>query len=329
MKTSFLAETRELPLLVEPAADAERELESLLNWAEDEHAWIESRLLRFGALLLRGFAVQTPADFERFCRTIDPRLLNYAGGDSPREAVTGKVYTSTGYPAGVEIPLHNEMSYRLQWPRKLFFFCQLPPQEGGETNLADSRRLLRALDPTVRQRFEEKQVAYIQNLHDGWGLGKSWQETFETDDRGQVEAFCNETGIEFRWTGQGLWTRTLCPGVIEHPETGELAWFNQADLWHVSSRGRDNQEKLLRVLGEAGLPANATYGDGTPISAADLDAVRRACRATEVVNPWQRGDLLLLDNVLVAHGRKAFHGPRRVLVAMAGCGSPVTAPQSQ
>lgn len=318
MKTSFLDVSADLPLVVEPATNGERDTEHLLDWLVAERAWTDARLLEHGALLLRGFNVQSPADFERFCTAIDSHLLNYAGGNSPREAVTGKVYTSTEYPARLEIPLHNELSYLLQWPRRLFFFCQQPPTEGGETHIADSRRILQAIDPAVRQRFTDKQVAYVQNLHEGWGLGKSWQETFETDDRNVVEAQCRETDVEFRWTDQGLWTRSVCPAVIEHPETGEAVWFNQADLWHVSSRGRAYMEKLIDVLGENALPSNATYGDGTSISVEELDTVRRAYRATEVVFPWQQNDLLVLDNVLVAHGRKPFEGKRRILVAMAG-----------
>ena len=90
MKTSFLDEKQELPLLVEPESNAERRLQNMLQWAIEERDWIEVRLLQYGALLLRGFSVQTPQDFEHFCTTIDPRLLDYAGGDSPREAITGK-----------------------------------------------------------------------------------------------------------------------------------------------------------------------------------------------------------------------------------------------
>lgn len=155
-----------------------------------------------------------------------------------------------------------------------------------------------------------------QNLHDVWGLGKSWQEAFETDDRNQVEEHRRDNGIEFRWSDQGLWTRTVCPGIIEHPETGEPVWFNQADLWHISSRGPDHEEKLLRVLGEAGLPSNATYGDGTPITSSELAAVRLASHEAETSLPWRREDLLVLDNALVDHGRKPFKGTRRVLLAM-------------
>ena len=318
MRTSFTNSDEQLPLLVEPETDRDRRLETLTAWIADEHDWLEKRLLQYGGVLLRGFDVSTPEDFEQVCTQIEPRLLNYAGGDSPREAITGKVYTSTEYPARLEIPLHNEMSYRQVWPRKLFFFCEQPAQQGGETNIADGRRILELIDPDVRQRFAEKRIAYIQNLHDGWGLGKSWQETFETDDRAAVERHCRDTGIEFRWTEGGLWTRSICPGVIDHPVTGETVWFNQADLWHVSSRGADYEAKMLQVFREDALPSHATFGDGTPISNEDLEAVRSAYRAAEIVNPWCRGDLLILDNILAMHGRKPFRGPRRILVAMAG-----------
>ncbi len=316
MKTYLINDAEQLPLVVAPELNSEGGLDSQCEWITDERDWIEKILLQHGGVLLRGFALHTPADFERICRLIDPQLLNYAGGDSPREAVTGKVYTSTEYPAHLEIPLHNELSYRQVWPRKLFFFCEQPPQQGGETNIADCRKILQAIDPDIRQRFAEKQVAYIQNLHDGWGLGKSWQQTFETDDRDTVERHCRDTGIECRWTEKGLWTRSICPGVIDHPVTGETVWFNQADLWHISSRGPEYEAKMLKVFGEEALPSNATYGDGTPITTEELDEVRRAYRATEVVNSWQQRDLLILDNILAAHGRKPFQGPRRVLVAM-------------
>ena len=316
MKISFLGGVDSLPQVVEPENDSENGVEHLSQWICSERDWLETQLMRYGGVLLRGFRVETADDFQRICSTVDPQLLNYAGGDSPRETVTGQVYTSTEYPAHLEIPLHNEMSYRRVYPHKLFFYCQQPARQGGETNIADGRMILRAIDPGIVQRFADKRVAYIQNLHDGWGFGKSWQQTFETDDRETVEQHCRDTGIEFRWTDTGLWTRSICPGVIDHPVTGETVWFNQADLWHVSSRGQAYQQKMLKVLGEDALPSHATYGDGTPITHQELDEVRSAYRATEVVNPWQRGDVLILDNVLAVHGRKPFEGPRRVLVAM-------------
>jgi len=306
-----------LPLRIEPSAHDERSLESLVAWATAERGWLEAKLHRHGALLLRGFEVDRAAQFELFCRAVDPELKRYVGGESPRTVVAGHVYTSTEYPSHLEISLHNEACYAREWPRRLYLLCVEPARHGGETQLADGRKVLAALDSAVRQRFTDKQVMYVRNLQDGPGLGKSWQQTFETEDRDAVEAHCRSEDVEFEWTDFGLRTRAIRPAVMRHPVTGEEAWFNQADQSHVSSRGPRVERSLLRAMSEDELPRHALFGDGSPIDRADLEHVRGVLRGLEVVAPWQRGDLLLLDNVLVSHGRKPFEGERRVLVAMA------------
>lgn len=317
MRSRLLIEGSELPLLVEPASEKERGIGALLAWVTEERDWIEQRLLRHGGLLFRGFAVETSTDFERYCKAIDAKLLNYVGGESPRSPVTEKVYTSTEYPSHLEIALHNEMSYANGWPSKLFFFCWRPAAQGGETPIADSRKVLAAIDPEVRKRFMDRQVMYVNNFHDGWGLGKSWQQIFETSDRSQVELYCRQNDTEFRWIDTGLWTRAIRPAVIIHPATGESVWFNQADRWHVSSRGREKSRAMLKVMTEEELPRNAYYGDGSRIDTEDLETIREIYRDIEIALPWEKGDILLLDNILAAHGRRPYQGPRKIMVAMA------------
>ena len=233
MESGRLIEESDLPLRVEPSSPGERSAEGLQAWVRDQRTWLEEELRRHGGILLRGFQVEDAGQFEAFCRAFDPELLAYVGGESPRTAVAGRVYTSTEYPSHLEISLHNEMSYARDWPRHLFFFCDVAPDEGGETQIADGRRVLAALDPDVRRRFAEKQVMYVRNLQDGRGLGKSWQETFETDDRDRVEEHCRASGVEFEWTDSGLRTVAVRPAVIRHPETGDEVWFTQVDKWHV------------------------------------------------------------------------------------------------
>ena len=101
-----------------------------------------------------------------------------------------------------------------------------------------------------------------------------------------------------------------------HPKTGEAVFFNQIQAHHVSCLPDDVRESMLSIFGEANLPRNVYYGDGTPITAAEMDAVRAVYRDVAVELPWQVGDVLMVDNMLTAHARNPFAGPRRILVAM-------------
>ncbi len=303
-----------LPLLVE--GDAKATPVVLVDWVTDNRAQLDSWLHRAGGVLFRGFGLGSAEDFREVAEAIRPELKAYVGGDSPRNRVAEGVYTSTEFPPHLEIGLHNELSYSTWWPERLFFFCRVAAATGGETHIADGRRVLAELDQAVGERFADKGVLYTQHLRDAAGPagpGKSWQETFETDDPQAVEMHAREGGMELRWTESGLRTSIRRPGVIEHPETGETAWFNQADLWHAAMGGAEIWEATTN---DQEPHHHARYGDGSDIPIADLQAVRAAYRASEVAYPWEAGDVLVLDNRLAMHGRKPFTGKRSVLVTM-------------
>jgi alpha-ketoglutarate-dependent taurine dioxygenase len=179
-----------------------------------------------------------------------------------------------------------------------------------------------AIDPEVRERFAEKGWMYMRNF--GEHLGLPWQAVFQTSDRSAVDRYCAEHGIEAEWRdGNRLRTRARRAAIVRHPRTGDWLWFNHAVFFHVSTLAPPVRDLLLAEYDEPDLPANTYYGDGTPIAADTLDMLRAAYQRSTVTFPWQRRDLLLVDNMLVAHGRAPFAGPRRVLVAMA---EPVSAP---
>lgn len=288
---------------------------SLPQWLAAHRDQCAAQLRVSGALLFRGFQAPTIEQFEELLRDFSGELLHYTYGSTPRALVSGKVYTSTEYPPELRIPLHNEMCYARQWPMKLALMCVVAAEQGGETPIADSRRIYARMPAALRARFAERGVMYVRNY--GAGLDVSWQDTFRTDDRAEVEAFCRGAGIEWQWLGEdGLRTRQVCQGVARHPETGEMVWFNQAHLFHVSNLDAGTRRLLTDNVGVEHLPRNALYGDGSAIADEDLDAVRRVLDAEAVCFPWQRGDVLLLDNMLAAHGREAFRGARRVVVGM-------------
>ena len=301
-----------LPLLVEPRV---RGLD-LAAWAANNRPLIDDLLIRHGGLLFRGFAMAGAVDLEGFIRAASGEALEYRERSSPRSAVEGRIYTSTDYPPSHAIFLHNENSYQSVWPLKIFFFCQQPAAVGGATPIADCRRVFAQIEPAVRERFAAKGWMYVRNFGDGLGL--DWKTVFQTDDKAAVEVHCAKSGIGVEWkAGDRLRTRAVRPAVTRHPKTGELLWFNHATFFHVSTLEPAIREALLAEMAEDELPANTYYGDGEPIEPEVLDHLRALYDRETVSFPWQRGDVLLLDNMTVAHGRAPFQGERKILVGMA------------
>jgi alpha-ketoglutarate-dependent taurine dioxygenase len=300
-----------LPLVITPAVQGV----DLRTWAADHLTFIEAKLREHGGILFRDFGPRTAAALQELVAAIASDPLAYTERSSPRTRISGNVYTSTDYPADQPIFLHNENSYQAVWPMKLFFLCLTPPISGGETPIADTRALYTRLPEEIRRPFEQRGVLYRRNYRDAVGL--SWQAAFQTGDREQVEAQCRQSGISVTWTADGLTTTQVRDAVKRHPVTNDPVWFNHATFFHVTTHTPKVRDGLLAEYGEAGLPINSYYGDGGPIAPEVLDELRQAYRDVTVQFPWRTGDLLLLDNMLAAHGRQPFSGERRIAVAMA------------
>ncbi|MER6086003.1 TauD/TfdA family dioxygenase [Streptomyces sp. NPDC001833] len=267
------------------------------------------------AVLFRGFGV-TETELDGVMPILLEDRLAYVHGNTPRTKVGDNVYTSTEYPPEYAISLHNELSYAHSWPSRLLFFCGRPAASGGATPLLDSAVWLSLLDDRVRERFSGG-LCYRQYLHGGRGFGKSWQATFETDDPAQVEKLLGGTGASWEWTpSNALRISHIRPSTIDHPVTGEEVWFNQADQWHPASLGEETMRDLASIVPADELPQSVTFADGSPIPDEDVVAIRDQGLELAVDVAWEEGDVLLVDNLAVAHGRRPFSGSRRVLIAM-------------
>ncbi|WP_406318553.1 TauD/TfdA family dioxygenase [Streptosporangium sp. NBC_01639] len=283
-----------------------------LDWVTTHRESLRAGLAGHGAVLLRDL----PADlelFDRIVRVVGGDPLRYTERSTPRTSVTESIYTSTEYPADQSLPMHNENSYSDTWPGHLFFTCATAAATGGATPIADSRAVFRLIPDEVRDRFADG-VVYARSFREGLGL--SWQESFQTDDPAAVEEHCTRHGQTFEWTEDGLRTRHLRPSHQTEPLTGEQVWFNQANLFHVTSLDEEVREALLSLYDEADLPRNAYLADGTPIDPADLAAIKAAYDEASFAFPWRPGDVMIINNMLCAHGREPFTGARRILVAM-------------
>ncbi|MFJ1792182.1 TauD/TfdA family dioxygenase [Kitasatospora griseola] len=302
---------RTLPALVQadsPGTD-------LAAWLGRHHGLADDLAHRAGAVLFRGFAVTGPDAFRTVMDALSKDVLEYGERSSPRTEVSEGIYTSTEYPADQEILLHNEQSYTDNWPMRIVFCCKRPARSGGRTPLADSRRVLSALRPETVAAFEQRGVQYVRNYLPGISL--SWQEAFQTDDPDQVASYCAAEGISVEWAEDGhLRTRQVRPAIHRHPVTGDRTWFNHAVFFHVTSLPEEVSQGLREALPEEDLPYNTYYGDGGVIEDEVLAELRAAYAAETTGFDWQRGDVLLVENMITAHAREPFEGPRRILAAM-------------
>ncbi|MFL9869917.1 condensation domain-containing protein, partial [Paraburkholderia fungorum] len=309
-RVSALQAEQALPAVCEPwTSDVDPHA-----WARQHRAFIDATLAHHGTILFRGFNLSSVADFEAFAEAMSPGL--YGGyGDLPKKEGGRNTYRSTPYPEREMILFHNESSHLERWPRKQWFYCELPSKVGGATPIVDCREMLRRLPAPIVKAFREKHLMYIRTFTDR--LDVAWQDFFGTEVRADVETRLRAAGVAFRWLpNDGLQTRTICPGVITHPVTGELAFFNQVQLHHPYFLRADIRADLLKMVGPDQLPRNVCYGDGTPIDEADLAVIGEAYEACAVRFEWRAGDVVMLDNMLVAHARDPYEEPRKIVVAM-------------
>lgn len=303
-------EGQTLPLMVRPIGPDV----ALAGWITVNRQRVRAWLDRYGAVLFRGFGNSDAAGLAEILRATGAEPLDYTERSSPRREVGGRVFTSTEHPAHAEIPLHCENSYQTAWPALLLFLCRQPAATGGETPLADTRRIHQRLDPALVDRFARQGVMY-RRCFDG-KLGLSWQEVLGTNDRPEAERRCIQYGLRFSWRLDGaLRTEAVRPLVDLHPRTGEAIWFNHMLFFHPSSLDPEAQAALAGLASED-LPSDARFGDGSVVPEQAVAILREAYTAETVRFPWQAGDVLVLDNMLVAHGRAAFTGRREVLVTM-------------
>lgn len=287
---------------------------NLAAWAAAHRQPLEQQLHHYGALLFRGFDLPDAQAFEQVAGAICPQLFGEYG-DLPRTGVSGKVYGSTPYPEDRAILFHNESSHLEQWPMKIWFFCVQPAQAGGETPIVDCRQVYQQLSSGVRDRIYQKQLMYERNFVPG--LDVDWRDFFQTADRTAIKHRCQANGVECTWLDHdGLQTRQVRDAIAQHPHTQEWVFFNQLQLHHFSYIDANTQASIRSLLGGECLPRQVYYGDGSEIEPDVLAEINAAYDACAQQFTWQQGDVLMLDNMLMAHGRRAFQGPRQIVVAL-------------
>jgi alpha-ketoglutarate-dependent taurine dioxygenase len=299
-----------LPLALTPA----RPVVDVRSWASEHAGELESQLRRHGAILFRDFPVDSPDAFEAFALNLSSAgPVRYREAATPRSQVTGNIFTSTEYPAERTIFAHNENSHTLTWPGKLFFYCEQPPASGGETPLTDCRAVYDRIDADIRARFLEQ--GWLYRRYFGPGGRFDWQTVFGARTAQEATEYFDANAMVACFDGDDLVVWYHRWAAAHHPGTGDPLWFNHGTFFNQWSLEPELLDFVLEV-GPERLPYNTFYGNGDPVASEVIAHLRAAYLAETVSFPWHRGDVLMVDNMRLAHGRRSFTGDRRVLVTM-------------
>lgn len=287
--------------------------EDLLTWAAANTDELRRRLRADGVVWLRGFAAAEADLAQQLLTQLGTELMDDVFFSTPRSAVAGKTYTATEYPADQIIPLHSEMAYLTRYPRLLCFHALVCPATGGHTTVADLDAVTEHLGD-LPGLFHQRQVRYTRIFHPGLDIPLST--AFGADDPTVIAGIAQRHGMTLHDGPDDHRLVYTAQGALRDSVTGDLVWFNQASLHHPARLPADTRSALTSMYGAGGLPRQAHFGDGQPISDEIVRRISDALDANTQLIDWQPGDVVLVDNLRYLHGRSTFHGDRTVHVAM-------------
>ncbi len=286
------------------------------NWAAAHRTALRAVVAEFGCVLVRGLglhdAAETGAVFQQLAVSLMPEQEAFA----PRQPYPGGLYSATPWPPNQQMCMHHELSYKLEFPGLMLFACLTAPASGGATAVSDSRTVLGALPSDLVQRFEREGWMLVRNYNGDFGA--SVEEAFGSADRGEVERYCRANATEFEWQPDGTlrtWQRRSA--VVRHPVTAQHCWFNQIAFLNERTIDPEVREYLVDLYGEDGLPFTTRFGNGDPVGEDIVELLNETYDAHTMREPWQSGDLLLVDNIRTAHSREPYEGAREVLAGLA------------
>ncbi|MDR3492233.1 MAG: TauD/TfdA family dioxygenase [Gammaproteobacteria bacterium] len=303
----------------------------LITLIHEHKNFFHDLLLKQGAFVFRNFGINDAADFAEVIEALElGDFVNYIGGDSPRDKVKDKVYTSTEAPPNLHIPLHQELSFMKNHPKHIYFYCEIEPDVGGSTIIGDARQILKAMNSRVTAQFQEKKLTYVSHYYYQSMImkfvnrlqrsHKSWPEVFETQSKSEVETKCLANEFDWKWLKRDwLEIQQTRPATLTHPLTQENVWFNQAHLYDFNPKLLGLQRYLgakLFYFRKSTRLHEIMYADKTQIPRKDIYHVLDVLNQNTVSFPWKQGDVMVLDNILSMHGRAPFSGKRRILTAL-------------
>ena len=305
------------PLLINND-DGLNSMSSFLDWAISEAGAIKAELEKSGAILFRGFPVESAEDFDAFTQVFDYDEFTYKESlsNAVRVNLTRRVFTANEAPPDVEIFLHHEMAQTPIYPEKIFFCCLSAAEQGGATPLCRSDLLyakFKSEHPEWAALFVEQGLKYNTHMpavdDEQSGQGRSWMSTLNVSNRAEAEDRLSELGYSWGWQDDGsLVTTSPRLAAVRQLGDGSESFFNQVIAAYCGWKRRD----------DSNLPV-VTFGNDDLIPEAIMDTIVELSHQFVYAAQWQDGDIALVDNFRVMHGRYSYSGDkkRRVVVCLA------------
>ncbi|TQD71135.1 hypothetical protein C1H46_043330 [Malus baccata] len=301
------------PAVISPTptpAPAAAATPGLTETIQSNKQYIQDQLRKSGAVLFRGFPVNTASDFNDVVEAFGYEENPYVG-TAPRTKIVGRVFTANEAPPDHKIPFHHEMvlgynlgvitidkpstevSYEVsfqypEYPSKLLFFCEIEPVSGGETPIV--------LSHIVYERMKDKHPQFVQKLEDhgliytkvlgqdydpSSAMGRGWKSTFGTEDKNIAEQRAAKLGYVLEWLDDGVKTiRGPIPGIKCDSSTRQRkVWFNNIMAvylgWKDDARNSDPEKALA-------------FGDGSPLAADVIYDCQKILEDESVAIPWRK-----------------------------------------
>ncbi len=287
-----------------------------LNWITENREHLLQEVESVGAVLLREFALSSDNDFDAAIRQFQLPAFTYEESlsNAVRKNRTDRVFTANEAPPEIEIFLHHEMAQTPLYPSKLFFFCEKAAASGGATPLCRSDLLWSAIQsdmPKFAADCRDKAVKYTNVMplaaDAKSGQGRSWKSTLSCETAAAAEARLQALNYSWIWQEDGsLRVTTPVLPAVRQRHSGIEVFFNQLIAAFMGWKdSRNIAEKSV------------CFGDDSEITDADMERVVSLSEQFTYDLQWQNGDMAIVDNFLVMHGRRPFQGERKVLASLA------------
>ncbi|MEH2302217.1 MAG: TauD/TfdA family dioxygenase [Nostoc sp.] len=241
-----------------------------------------------GILLFRGFDVDTGI-FKEFTNLLSIDFINYAGGAFSRRVINGDETLLSVNDFKSEIKLHGEMYYQQNIPLMLWFFCANPPLEDGETTVCDGRHFFNEISSSTKELFRKNKLKFTVRISK-----EDWQKKYQTNNLNTLEEMCHKNNTHLTVNDdQSILLEYIFSAIIPS-RCGKYQVFINSLL-----PTKQLSPKILKFEDDSEIPEEVV---------SELNEIAEKI-TTEI--SWQKGDILMIDNTRILHGRRAFADDQR------------------